>query len=349
MNSLTVKILTGLLSVLIITTIGSQIYSALTERHDTEEAVLVTINEDIAFKGVIIRDEKVVTYDGGGVLDYTYSDGSKISVGNTIASVYSSEDAVTAKNKIKILESEIAALERAQNPGTTNYVQPETLKSKIDKEYKELLSYSSQDNFSEFAKTREDMSLVMNIYNIVTKTEQSYDERISQLQAKVKELEEQTSGSGKTITADETGYFVSYADGYESELTMENASQLTDKDIQKVIGQPSKDAPNAIGKMFSDYSCRIAGIMENDKRITEGAWLRMTLSTTKTSMTFRWSLLSLVRTMRTKWSSCFPVTDLTKPLLSQECSLRSLSSTSIRVLKFQEVRYVFRAIRRAFM
>ena len=214
MNSLTVKILTGLLSVLIITTIGSQIYSALTERHDTEEAVLVTINEDIAFKGVIIRDEKVVTYDGGGVLDYTYSDGSKISVGNTIASVYSSEDAVTAKNKIKILESEIAALERAQNPGTTNYVQPETLKSKIDKEYKELLSYSSQDNFSEFAKTREDMSLVMNIYNIVTKTEQSYDERISQLQAKVKELEEQTSGSGKTITADETGYFVSYADGY---------------------------------------------------------------------------------------------------------------------------------------
>ena len=120
MNSLTVKILTGLLSVLIITTIGSQIYSALTERHDTEEAVLVTINEDIAFKGVIIRDEKVVTYDGGGVLDYTYSDGSKISVGNTIASVYSSEDTVTAKNKIKILESEIAALERAQNPGTTN-------------------------------------------------------------------------------------------------------------------------------------------------------------------------------------------------------------------------------------
>ena len=48
----------------------------------------------------------------------------------------------------------------------------------------------------------------MNIYNIVTKTEKSYDERISQLQAKVKELEEQTSGSGKTITADETGYFV---------------------------------------------------------------------------------------------------------------------------------------------
>lgn len=115
MNSLTVKILTGLLSVLIITTIGSQIYSALTERHDTEEAVLVTINEDIAFKGVVTEMKRMSPMTAAGVLDYTYSDGSKISVGNTIASVYSSEDAVTAKNKIKILESEIAALERAQN------------------------------------------------------------------------------------------------------------------------------------------------------------------------------------------------------------------------------------------
>ena len=80
-------------------------------------------------------------------LDYTYSDGSKISVGNTMRQFILLRT-LLQKNKIKILESEIAALERAQNPGTTNYVQPETLKSKIDKEYKELLSYSSQDNFS---------------------------------------------------------------------------------------------------------------------------------------------------------------------------------------------------------
>ncbi|WP_295209155.1 HlyD family efflux transporter periplasmic adaptor subunit [Ruminococcus sp.] len=281
MNSLTVKILTGLLSVLILTTIGSQIYYNLTDRHDTEEAVLTTINEDIPFQGVIVRDEKVITYDGGGVLDYTYSDGSKISVGNTIATVYSSEGAVTAKNKIKLLEEEINALERAQNPGTTNYVQPETIKSKIDGEYKELLAYSVQDNFSDFAKVREDLSLVMNIYNIVTKTEQSYDDKINELQQKVNDLESQTADSSKKITADETGYFVSYADGYESELTTENAADLTEKQIQDIIDNPAKSVDNAVGKMFTDYSCKIVGVFDNDKRITEGSWLQMTLSTTK--------------------------------------------------------------------
>ena len=75
MNSLTVKILTGLLSVLIITTIGSQIYSALTERHDTEEAVLVTINEDIAFKRFrlnIIRCTRILCSFKGGYLAFKY-------------------------------------------------------------------------------------------------------------------------------------------------------------------------------------------------------------------------------------------------------------------------------------
>ena len=127
---------------------------------------------------------------------------------------------------------------------------------------------------------------------------------------------------------------------------MENASQLTDKDIQKVIDQPSKDAPNAIGKMFSDYSCRIAGIMENDKRITEGAWLRMTLSTTKNIYDVQ---VESVKPCEDDENKVVVVLSCDRLDEAQECSLRSLSSTSIRVLKFQEVRYVFRAIRRAFM
>lgn len=281
MNSLTVKILTGLLSVLILTTIGSQLYYNLHDRHDTEEAVLVTINEDISFQGVIIRNEKVVTYDGGGVLDYTYPDGSKISVGNTIATVYSSEDAIVAKNKIDLLEEEISALERAQNPGTTNYVQPETIKSNIDGKYKELLSYSVDGDFSRMSKVKEDMSLAMNIYNIVTKSEKSYDAKISELRKKAEALEQQASSSEKTVTADETGYFVSYADGYEQKLTTENAGELTEKEIKDIISDQNKPVKNAVGKMFTDYSCKIVGIVDNDKRITEGEFLQMAMSVTK--------------------------------------------------------------------
>ena len=59
MKSLTTKILVGVLSVLLFATIGSQIYYKINDKHDTEEAELCNINEDITFQGIIIRDEKV--------------------------------------------------------------------------------------------------------------------------------------------------------------------------------------------------------------------------------------------------------------------------------------------------
>ena len=105
MNSLTVKILAALVSLLMLTTICTQVYYFLHDKHDTEEAVLATVNEDIVFDGIIVRDESVVTYNGSGILDYKYPDGSKVSVNNTIAEVYSSEKAIYAKDRIAEIDA----------------------------------------------------------------------------------------------------------------------------------------------------------------------------------------------------------------------------------------------------
>ena len=72
MNSLTVKILAALLSVLMVTMLGSQVYYMMNEKHDTEEAVIATINENISFDGVVIRNETVINYNGSGVIDYLF-------------------------------------------------------------------------------------------------------------------------------------------------------------------------------------------------------------------------------------------------------------------------------------
>ncbi len=281
MNSLTVKILAALVSVLLITTICSQIYYFVHDKHDTEEAVLATVNEDIAFQGVIIRNEKVVTYNGGGILDYEYEDGSKISVNSTIAEVYSSEEAIAAKDKVAVIDEKIQELERAQNPGTTNYVESESLKSRIDSKYDELLNSVYEKDYSELEDIKSELTLLMNIYNIVTNIETSYDSKISELKAEKKRLEEIAASPDDVIKADETGYFVSYADGYESMLSADKTDSLTDKDIEEVLEGNAEPPENAIGKMFDSYSCKIAGIVDYDSRISEGGNLSLMLNTSK--------------------------------------------------------------------
>ncbi|MBQ6632589.1 MAG: hypothetical protein IJH80_00125 [Ruminococcus sp.] len=281
MKSLTVKIITGLLSVFILTTIGNQIYYRLHDRHDTEEAVLVTINEDIPFKGVIIRDETVITYDGEGVLDYAYPDGSKISVGNTVAEVYPSDDAIVTNNKIAALDEQIEALKTSQDPGLTQSVQPETIKQNLDKEYKTLLANIVSQDYEAVSLSKKSMSQALNIYSIATGTEDDYDSTLKRLTDQRNALAQNASKATGRITASTTGYFVSYADGYEDKLSKNDIAYLTEKDVKNAIKKKHEPAKNAIGKMFTDYSCYIAGVIEADPRITDGAVLQMATNSSK--------------------------------------------------------------------
>lgn len=277
MKSLTTRLLCTALSVLVFATIGSQIYYFINDKHETIEAELCNINEDISFQGVIIRDEKVLHYDGDGILDYQYNDGNKVSVNSTIANIYSSVDDIIAQRKIAKKISQINDLKRAQNPGTTDYIQPETLKTKIDNEYKQILSYTQKKNYSSLNNLKDDLSVVINIYNLVTGNTKNYNDRIKSLMSEVKELQN-SSKPVDVITADTTGYFVSYADGYENTLTYEKALKLTEEDINKIINSKPQIKTNVMGKMFEDYSCKIIGVLDYDKRIVEGETLNMTTS-----------------------------------------------------------------------
>ena len=83
----------------------------------------------------------------------------------------------------------------------------------------------------------------------------------------------------KSVATEESGYFVSYCDGYEGVLTKENVGNMSRSDIEAVIdGRSSEKAPaKAIGKVFEDYSCNIVAVLPEDKRINEGEILKFRL------------------------------------------------------------------------
>ena len=70
---------------------------------------------------------------------------------------------------------------RAQNPGTTDYIQPETLKTKIENEYKQILTCAQKHDYSSLNSIKDDLSVVINIYNLVTGSSANYNDRIKSL------------------------------------------------------------------------------------------------------------------------------------------------------------------------
>ena len=281
MNSLTVKILAALVAVLMVTVIGSQIYYVINEKHDTEEAVISTINENISFDGVIVRNETVISYTGSGVVDYMFPDGSKVKADDVVAQVYNTEDQIAAKNKAALLQGEIVKLGKAQNHGTTNFVQPEVIKNKIDSEYKLMVNSIAKGDYSSLKEQKSDLLMTMNIYDVVTKSESDYNTRIAQLTSEKDKLTSAAASAAGTIKATKTGYFVSSADGYESQLSMDKIDSITADQIEQIVKATPQKPDKVVGKIFDGYSCKIVGVINNDKRIVEGVDLKLAVSASK--------------------------------------------------------------------
>lgn len=282
MNSITVKVLGIALSVFILIMVGSQVAYKIQDSHDTEEAVLYTVNENITFKGMFLRDERVVKYNDttDGVINYLYDDGLKVSENSAIAKIYSNEDQIYYRNRLSRLKKVLSDLKRAQSPGTTNYVQAETLRSKIEDYYTNLTNMIQQKKYSSVSSYSDDLLYTMNIYNIVTGTSENFKPAINLIKAEINELKTKIEDPLSSIKANEAGYFVKSVDGYESSVSYDDLENMSTDELQKLFDIKPEVTENAVGKLLKSYEWKFLGIIKNTNKflINDGLSIRFNSS-----------------------------------------------------------------------
>ena len=267
MNSYTIKILVFLLSVFILITISSQIYLASQDNYKTETAMSYSAVEKIDFKGIYVRNEKVINSDVTGVLNYPNPDGSKIAKNSVVAYVYNSEADIATKDKITALTEELNLLKKAESQGTSSVAQPEFLSKLIEEKYQGISSSIQNNDLSNLDNQRNELLNLMNIMQIVIKKEQNYSDRIAYLESEISTLTAQKTEPVKTISVENPGYFVSYVDGYEDKISTSNVGDLTVQQIKNIISNPDLQVKNtnSIGKVIEGYQWKMIGIIDNSK------------------------------------------------------------------------------------
>jgi hypothetical protein len=266
-NTVTAKILVFFLSVFILITVFSQVSMLFDDKYKTETAVSYSSAEEIFFNGVYVRDEKVLTYTGSGVLDYTNADGGRIAKNSVVAYVYGSEDEIYTKKKIERLNNEIKLLENAQSPGTTEATQQEFIAGLISEKYQQLVTMSAEEKYSDMAEQRDDFLSLLNIYQIVVKKEANFNSRIDKLKSEVALLQNKQKDYISAVYSEDPGYFVSYTDGYEGKLTLENIDSISADEIAKITGENNstivRGNTNKIGKIISGYKWKMIGLIDS--------------------------------------------------------------------------------------
>lgn len=266
MNTITVRILMFFLSVFILVTVFSQFILQASQDYVTETALIYSSAEKVTFQGVYIRNETILEHKVDGILSYPCNDGGKVANGSVVAYVYESENDIYINQRIEKLKEEVELLESAQNPGTTEVTTPAFISKLIDQQYQTIAVLIAENDLQTLAEERKKLQTLMGIYQIVINEETDFNSAIDELNTEIKELEHRKKQPIDTITADSTGYFISYIDGFEKELSPDRINTLTVGKIKEIINQSMEDtAEKSVGKIVDGYEWKMVGVVNAEQ------------------------------------------------------------------------------------
>lgn len=264
MNVVVKRLLTALLSLLLIVYVGYQGYCALYNPFRTTRATSGTYQDTITADSIVLHAETPVTYSGGGVLDYTREDGEDVSKGGEVAAVYNSEEAAENSRKIKSLQSELDLYSKISSTSSANSIDIDVINSKITSSFLELCEAAGSSDTTKIDEKKTELLSLLNKKQIATGKENDFSKQIENLKNKINKLSQSASKQSNSVNAPISGYFVSKADGYENCYDVSKVGSITPKEVKSLIDSKPKNVENSVGKILSDYETFIAVTLSQD-------------------------------------------------------------------------------------
>lgn len=245
-----------------------QVKNIFVDTMETEYATIVTIDDVVEYKCYIVRDETLVNSDVGGTYNYVISEGEKLSKGETIANVYSTDSEYKVQEKIQEINEKIAVLE--DSSVENNYFTMNI--TKIDESITDILTGLKTSvlngEYSLALQNKNELLSTLNKRYLVVNSLTGFDDMIQIYTDKKKALTATESQEKAAINSPASGYFFSDVDGYENILTTEIINTATPSDFIALIENgPEKVTPSTVGKIVSEFEWYTVCVTETENAI----------------------------------------------------------------------------------
>ena len=251
------------LAVVIVILTGLSLYSLATPPIKTQTAALAQYKDTVTAKMFAVREEKYVTAQPTGVPVSIVEDGERVAKEQPIAAYL--EDEAKAKKYIELKnhESELLRYQNlvAQEHNMSTNIKISKVNSEADKAFSDAVNVvngSDLRNIDEY----------LNAFNERITTKQillngniDFSKQVEDLKSKVQSLKLQV-GKINYVSAHDTGYYSSFADGYEYSIKPSQLQNLKCSDIKKLLkSKPDKVPTNNMGKIISGYNWYFVGVL----------------------------------------------------------------------------------------
>lgn len=296
-RALTIRIIWFLIGLFFIIMIVSQLIIHFYNPIKTEVAALYSTTDYIGFKGIYARDEKLVSYNVSGVLNYTHPDGYKVAKNSVIAEVYRNQSDLACQQQIDDLIARRTVLQDAQALVGTDSSQLESFSNQIYDKHSEMMQHLCDGDYKSASALKSDMLNLRSKKEIVKGSETSYSEKIQEINNQISTLKAQISREPYAISIGETGYFVSTVDGYEDSLNSETVFELSKEQIEQILAADTADSnpKGVIGKLIDGYKWYMVAILDTVRMGTVFEGAEVTLRVGYSQQDVKASVVSLKR------------------------------------------------------
>ena len=252
-NAVLKKIGLSLLAVAILAYVLFQAFrSSAHSEIKTETAMHGTMWYSVEVEGFAVRDEEIILGEGGK-LSFAVEDGTRVSNGGVIATVFSSEEEAKKYSQLEVLEVKIEALTSLESMKETYQFSPQFYEEKIKAAILKLQSEYTENGFTSFDELKQELLSFMNQKDAASGKTLDYEAEIADLQRQYDEIYASLPSSNEKIYSAAAGYFISGTDGYEEAVDFSQAVNLTPSEVKNLDSKKNIKSENAVGRVSKDH------------------------------------------------------------------------------------------------
>jgi hypothetical protein len=257
MNSILKRILTVVLSLLLIVYVVYQGYSALYNPIRTMRAASGMFEDVISTNGFVLHNEMVINQKPSGVVDYLLQDGDSVAKDSVVAAVYETAQDASNQHKIQQLSDQIQQYQQLGSPDEAASIDIDVLDSEIEKSFLQLSSDVDSSTAENIESDRSDLVTLLDKKQLATGEIKDFSSQILNLQKQKADLSKNTGAQTGTVTAPVAGYFVSAVDGLENLYDTQKALSITADDVKKLLTAKPASHQSAVGKVITGFESYI--------------------------------------------------------------------------------------------
>ncbi len=260
----TYRFLSALLIVAILLYVGFQAYRSIFDTVTTEMVSSYSVYESIKTDGIVFRTETVIPPVSNGYAYYSVENGTRISKGGEIASVYSTEDGGLIARQIADIDSRIASLKSLQSEDAIQHLSLDLINSQIINAVNVLVTDAEDGSISDSLSSKTDLLTLLSKKQMLIGSTLNVADAIAALESEKQQLQQQSSQVLSRLTAPVAGYFVDCTDGYESVFSGIDPTTLTVDAIEGYLQTEPETAAASGGKIVGGYEWYLGCVVSED-------------------------------------------------------------------------------------